>query len=61
MKKTLKKILDKSGQKATVSFKNKEKRKSFDESFGKQKMEEVSKRIGGDQNSLALAKKLAEA
>jgi hypothetical protein len=59
MKNTLKNILDKSGKKTEISFKNKEKRSSFDESFGKNKMEIASTFIGGDENSIALSKKLA--
>ncbi len=57
MENIIKNILDKSGKKTTVSYKDKENRKSFDETFGKKKMEIASKFIGG--NSISLSKKLA--
>lgn len=57
MKNTIKNILDKSGKKTTVTYKDKESRKSFDETFGKQKMEIASQFIG--DNSISLSKKLA--
>ncbi|MBF4517491.1 hypothetical protein IRZ71_14090 [Flavobacterium sp. ANB] len=57
MKNIIKNILDKSGKKSTVSYKDKENRKSFDETFGKEKMEIASKFIGDD--SINLSKKLA--
>jgi len=56
MKNIIKNILDKSGKKSTVTYKNKENRKSFDETFGKEKMEIASKFIG--DNSVNLSKKL---
>lgn len=60
MKNILKSLLEKSGKKTVVSFTNKNKRNSLDESFGKEKIEIASKFIGNDENSIALAKKLAE-
>jgi hypothetical protein len=57
MRITIKNILEKSQKKSTVSYKNKENRKSFDETFGKEKMEIASKFIG--DNSVYLSKKLA--
>ena len=57
MENIIKDILNKSGKKTTVSYKDKENRTSFDETFGKQKMEIASKLIG--ENSLSLSKKLA--
>ncbi|MDR7208865.1 hypothetical protein [Flavobacterium piscis] len=57
MKNIIKDILDKSGKKTVVSYKDKENRKSFDETFGKNKMEIASKIIG--DNSISLSKKLA--
>ncbi|TPG37801.1 hypothetical protein [Flavobacterium pectinovorum] len=60
MKNILKDLIAKSGKKTVVSFVNKDKRNSFDESFGKEKIEIASKFIGNDENSIALSKKLAE-
>lgn len=57
MKNIIKDILNESGKKTTVSYKDKENRKSFDETFGKQKMEVASSLIG--DNSISLSKKLA--
>jgi hypothetical protein len=57
MKNIIKDILNKSEKKTTVSYKDKENRKSFDETFGKQKMEIASNFIG--DNSISLSKKLA--
>lgn len=57
MENIIKDILNKSGKKTTVSYKDKENRTSFDETFGKQKMEIASKLIG--ENSVSLSKKLA--
>jgi len=57
MKNILKNILDQSVKKTTVSYQDKENRKSFDETFGKTKMEIASKFIG--DNSVSLSKKLA--
>ena len=57
MKNIIKDILDKSEKKTAVSYKNKESRVSFDENFGKQKMEIASKIIA--DNSISLSKKLA--
>jgi hypothetical protein len=57
MKETLKNILDKSGKKTTISYENKEIRKSFDEKFGVKKMDLAAKIIG--DNSIILSKKLA--
>lgn len=57
MKNIIKDILSKSGKKTTVSYKDKDNRKSFDETFGKQKMEIASSFIG--DNSISLSKKLA--
>jgi hypothetical protein len=57
MKNIIKDILDKSEKKTAVSYKNKESRVSFDETFGKQKMEIASKIIA--DNSISLSKKLA--
>jgi len=57
MKNTIKNILEKSGKKTTVSYKDKESRTSFDETFGKQKIEIASKLIGN--NSVSLSQKLA--
>lgn len=56
MKNTIKNILDKSGKKSIVLYRDKENRKSFDENFGKEKMEIASKFIG--ENSVYLSKKL---
>ena len=58
MSNTLKNILDKSGKKTTISYSNKENRKSFDESFANKKMEIATNSIGSKENSIALAKKL---
>ncbi|WP_394773259.1 hypothetical protein [Flavobacterium sp.] len=60
MKDILKNLLEKSGKKTAVTFANKDKRNSLDESFGKNKIEIASKFIGNDENSVALSKKLAE-
>ena len=57
MKNIIKDILDKSGKKTVVSYKNKDNRQSFDETFGKNKMEIASKIIG--DNSISFSKKLA--
>ena len=57
MKNMIKDILNKSEKKTAVSYKDKENRKSFDETFGKQKMEIASNFIG--DNSISLSKKLA--
>ena len=57
MKNIIQDILDKSGKKTVVTYKDKENRKSFDETFGKTKMEIASKIIG--DNSVSLSKKLA--
>jgi hypothetical protein len=57
MKNTIKNILDKSGKKTTVFYKDKESRISFDETFGKQKMEIATKLIG--DNSISFSEKLA--
>jgi hypothetical protein len=57
MKNIIKDILDKSGKKTVVSYKDKDNRQSFDETFGKNKMEIASKIIG--DNSISLSKKLA--
>ena len=57
MKNMIKDILSKSEKKTTVSYKDKENRKSFDETFGKQKMEIASNFIG--DHSISLSKKLA--
>ena len=38
MKIVLKELIEKSGKKTAISYKNKEKRKSFDESYAKTKM-----------------------
>lgn len=57
MKNIIKNILNESGKKTTVSYKDKENRKSFDETFGKQKMDIASGLIG--DNSISLSKKLA--
>jgi hypothetical protein len=53
----IKDILDRSGKKTVVSYQGKDNRKSFDETFGKNKMEIASKIIG--DNSISLSKKLA--
>lgn len=58
MKKSWKNILKESGKKTTVSYKNKDKRVSFDDSFGKSKMEIASSLIGSKENAIAIAKKL---
>ena len=58
MSNTLKNILDKSGKKTTISYSNKENRKSFDESFANKKMEIATNFIVSKENSIALAKKL---
>lgn len=57
MNNIIRNILDKSRKKTTVSYQDKENRKSFDETFGKKKMEIASKFIG--DNSVSLSKKLA--
>jgi carbon monoxide dehydrogenase subunit G len=57
MKSTLKEIIEKSGKNTKVSYLNKEKRVTFDESFGKSKMELARKIIG--ENSVLLSKKLS--
>ncbi|MEO7975661.1 hypothetical protein [Flavobacterium sp.] len=57
MKNIIKDILDKSGKKTVVSYKDKDNRQSFDETFGKNKMEIASKIIG--DNSISLSEKLA--
>jgi hypothetical protein len=57
MKNTLKNILEKAGKKTVVSYKNKDIRKSFDQSFEKTKMDLVSSFIGSDSNAYALEKK----
>lgn len=54
----LQKILQKSGKHTSVTFKNKEKRKGFDETFTKKKMEIAEKLIGN--KSVDLAKKLQQ-
>lgn len=56
MKDTIKDILEKSGKKITISYKEKENRKSFDENYGKEKMEIISHFIG--DNSILLSEKL---
>lgn len=56
MKNMIKDILEKSGKKTIISYPEKENRKSFDENYGKEKMEIVSKFIG--DNSISLSKKL---
>ena len=58
IKNMLNKILDESNKRTKVSYKNKEKRNSFDESFGKNKMEISDNFIGSDENSIELSKKL---
>lgn len=60
MKNTLSQILEQANKKTKVSYKNKEKRISFDESFGIKKMEIALDFIGGAGNSIALSKKLAK-
>ncbi|BDU23457.1 MULTISPECIES: hypothetical protein [unclassified Flavobacterium] len=57
MKNTIKTILDKSKKKTTVTYIDKENRTSFDETFGKQKMEIASKLIG--DNSITISEKLS--
>ncbi len=57
MKNTIKTILDKSKKKTTVTYTDKENRTSFDETFGKQKMEIASKLIG--DNSITISEKLS--
>ncbi len=49
-------IIDKSGKKCSVSFEGKEKRKSFNEVFGKKKMDIAIDFIGNSENSVALSK-----
>ena len=56
----LSQLLEKANKKTKVTYKNKEKRISFDESFGDKKMEIASNFIGSSENSLALARKLAK-
>jgi len=60
MKNTLSQLLEQSNKKTKVSYKNKDKRTSFDESFGIKKMEIALNYIGDAENSLALSKKLAK-
>ena len=57
MKNILRQILEKSGKNTKVSYKNKEKREFFDETFGKNKMEISNKIIG--ENSILLSNKLS--
>ena len=56
MKIVLKELIEKSGKKTAISYKNKEKRKSFDESYAKTKMNIIKEFIGS--NSLEVSKKL---
>jgi hypothetical protein len=53
MSKELTNILNKSGKIKVISYKNKDKRKSFDENFGKNKMEIASKVIGNNASKIA--------
>ena len=59
MKNNVSQLLEKANKKTKVTYKNKEKRISFDESFGNKKMEIATNLIGSSENSLALARKLA--
>lgn len=54
----LKDLIEQSGKKTEVHYKDKEKRVRFDDSFGKKKVELATKFIGDDDNSLALSQKL---
>jgi len=54
----LKSIIDRSGKKTTVSFKGKDKRTSFDETFEKSKMDLAARFIGDEKNSVAMGAKL---
>jgi len=59
MKKSLKEIIAESGRCVPyIYYKNKEKRKSFDESFGQEKMELIRKVIGN--RGPEIAKRLEE-
>ncbi|MCB9234816.1 MAG: hypothetical protein H6581_24395 [Bacteroidia bacterium] len=58
MSEKLKNIIEKSGKKGTVSFKGKENRTSFDESFGRKKVELVKTLIGSEENFNSLNEKL---
>lgn len=58
MKMTLKDLIQRSGKKREVSFKNKSKRTSLDQNFGKNKLEIATKFISSEENAIALANKL---
>ena len=58
MKIVLKELIKKSGKKTTISYDNKNKRKSFDESYAKIKMNIIKEFIGN--KSLEVSNKLAE-
>jgi hypothetical protein len=58
MSSLLKNIIKNSAKKQSVSFKNKEKRTTFDESFGKDKIQLINKIIGSNENFIKLNEKL---
>jgi len=58
MSKVLKNIINSSGKKTVVSYTNKEKRTSFDQSFGKDKIDMIDTIISNSKDSKALADKL---
>jgi hypothetical protein len=58
MSKLLKKLIEVSGKKQVVTFQDKNKRVSLDDTFGKTKIQLVNKIIGSDDNFNKLNDKL---
>ncbi|MCU4190254.1 hypothetical protein M9Q43_13905 [Flavobacterium sp. HXWNR29] len=58
MSKLLRKLIESSGKKQIVTFQDKDKRVSLDDTFGKNKIQLVSKIIGSDDNFNKLNNKL---
>lgn len=58
MKSLLKELIEQSGKKTTISYHNKDKRKSFDESYAKGKITIIKNFIGN--NSIKVSQKLAK-
>lgn len=59
MRDKIKELIAKSGKNSTVAFKGKEKRKSFDENFGKDKIDIINNVLGNDENRKMVLSKIS--
>lgn len=59
MKDKMKELIAKSGKHKTVEFNGKDKRKSFDENFGKDKINVIKQVLGNAQNRKMVLSKIS--